>query len=82
AGYLRVVAHPWAHVSVDGQRVLTTPSARRIALRPGRHFLKFENPYYAPVQRVVRISEGETELVEATMVRDAASEDGVEGDPR
>ncbi len=67
AGYLRVVADPWAHVSVDGQRVLTTPSARRIPLRPGRHFLKFENPYYEPVQREVRVREGETVTVEASM---------------
>src|SRR5690606_17535647 len=36
AGYLRVTADPWAHVSIDGQRVLTTPSAERVALRPGR----------------------------------------------
>jgi serine/threonine-protein kinase len=69
AGFLRVVAHPWAHVSVDGQRVLTTPSARRIPLRPGRHFLKFENPYYQPVDREVRIREGETEVLDVTMSR-------------
>ncbi len=67
AGFLRVVAAPWAHVSVDGQKVLTTPSARRIPLRPGRHFLKFENPYYGSVQREVRVHEGETELVSVTM---------------
>jgi eukaryotic-like serine/threonine-protein kinase len=81
AGYLRVIAQPWAHVSIDGQRVLTTPSARRIPLRPGRHFLKFENPYYAPVQREVLIRHGATEIVEATMPPKAEEHDDREEPP-
>ena len=35
AGYLRVVVDPWAEVWIDGQNVLTTPTAQAIPLSPG-----------------------------------------------
>ena len=44
AGFLRVVADPWAHVIVDGQKVETTPFARGIPLRPGTHYVRLEHP--------------------------------------
>src|SRR5690606_9674029 len=49
-GYLRVVAEPWAHVSVDGEHVDTTPFARSIPLAPGVHYVRLEHPN-APVER-------------------------------
>ena len=67
AGYLRVVVDPWATVWIDGEEVLTTPSARLIALPPGQHFLKFRNPYYREVDREVRIVPGETQTVEVEL---------------
>lgn len=67
AGYLRVVVDPWAEVVIDGQHVATTPTAQRIALSPGRHFVKFENPYYQELQQEVRIVTGETEALEVEL---------------
>jgi eukaryotic-like serine/threonine-protein kinase len=62
-GFLKVVVDPWAEVQVDGQKVTTTPTARAIPLSPGKHYVKFSNPYYHPVTRQVRIRPQETELV-------------------
>jgi eukaryotic-like serine/threonine-protein kinase len=62
-GFLQVVVDPWAEVQVDGQKVATTPTARAIPLSPGKHYVKFTNPYYHPVTRQVRILPQETELV-------------------
>lgn len=67
AGYLRVVVDPWADVYIDGQKVVTTPTAQRIALSPGRHFVKLANPYYAEAQQEVRVREGETQALEVTL---------------
>jgi hypothetical protein len=60
AGYLKVSADPWAHVHVDGERVLTTPAARAIPLKPGRHYVKYINPYFAPVEHEILIEAGNT----------------------
>jgi len=67
AGFLRVVVDPWADVYIDGQKVVTTPTARSIALSPGRHFLKFVNPFYQEQQREVRVRTGETEVIEVVL---------------
>ncbi|MGF1466902.1 MAG: serine/threonine protein kinase [Sandaracinaceae bacterium] len=67
AGFVRFVVHPWARVSVDGREVLTTPSARRVPLRPGRHWLKLENPFYPGVDREIFIREGQTEVVDVDL---------------
>ncbi len=67
AGYLRVVAEPWAEIIVDGQSILTTPTAMPIALSPGRHFVKFRNPYSVDVDREVRIRTGATEVLDVTL---------------
>jgi len=58
AGYLTISADPWAHVEVDGQHVFTTPSARAIPLAPGRHFVKYTNPYFAAVEHEVVVETG------------------------
>jgi serine/threonine-protein kinase len=67
AGYVRFVVDPWAEVFIDGQHVLTTPSAQRIALAPGRHFLRLENPYFESVSRDIWIRENEVEVVRETL---------------
>ncbi|MCA9578539.1 MAG: serine/threonine protein kinase, partial [Myxococcales bacterium] len=68
AGAIRVVVDPWADVYVDGEQVATTPTAREIALSPGLHYLRFTNPYFAEVEREVRVRTGETEWVDVVMV--------------
>jgi serine/threonine-protein kinase len=68
AGALRFVVDPWARVEIDGQEVLTTPSAEAVALPAGRHFLRLENPFYHAVDREVWVREGETQVIEETLV--------------
>lgn len=67
AGYLRVVASPWAEVFIDGRKILTTPSARRIPLAPGRHFVKFRNPFCKDVDREVRILRGKSQVLDVEL---------------
>jgi serine/threonine-protein kinase len=67
AGYLTVSADPWAHVHVDGQHVLTTPAARAIPLKPGRHYVKYTNPYFAPIEHEVVVVAGSTVHDRATL---------------
>ncbi len=67
AGYLRIVVDPWADVYVDGQKLATTPTAQRIPLSPGVHYLKLANPYFQELQREVRIRTGETQVVEVEL---------------
>ncbi|MFO0712078.1 MAG: serine/threonine-protein kinase [Sandaracinus sp.] len=76
AGHLRFVVDPWAHVEIDGQPVLTTPSAREIALPPGDHYVRLENPYYETIDRRVTVREGETQLIEETMVERTTAAEG------
>ena len=67
AGYLTVSADPWAHVHVDGEHVLTTPAARAVPLQPGRHYVKYINPYFAPVEHEVVVESGITVHDRATL---------------
>lgn len=75
AGYLRIVASPWAEVWIDGERVDTTPFARALALAPGPHKVMLVHPE-AKVDRDVEIAEGKTAFVDVTMPL-ALSEGGV-----
>jgi serine/threonine-protein kinase len=68
AGFLRVVAEPWADVFVDGELVVTTPSAARVPLPPGTHYLKFVNPFYQEHTLSVQIRTGETNAVHVVLV--------------
>jgi serine/threonine-protein kinase len=67
AAELRVVAHPWAHVFVDGQQRETTPFARPIRVSPGTHYLRFEHPNAPAERRTVSVSAGEAVLLEVDM---------------
>lgn len=67
AAYLRVVAQPWAHVVVDGQRVDTTPFARSIPLGVGTHYVRLEHPNAPVERRTVKVLPGETVLLNISM---------------
>ncbi|MCC6647013.1 MAG: protein kinase [Polyangiaceae bacterium] len=67
AANLRVVARPWATVYVNGQLVDVTPFARPVPVRAGEHRLTFRHPSAPDERRVVRVTEGETALVEVEM---------------
>ncbi len=66
-GLLRVVAHPWAEVYVDGELVDTTPVGRPIPIAPGRHFVTFRHPSAADEQRAIKIAAGQTVFLDVTM---------------
>jgi len=80
-GYLTVSADPWAHVYVDGQRILTTPAARAIPLKSGRHYVKYSNPYFAPVEHEVIVKTGSTVHDRATLSEPITAVDAHEGSP-
>jgi serine/threonine-protein kinase len=66
-GYLRVVAEPWAHVVVDGQKLETTPFARPIPLAPGTHYVRLEHPHAPTERRTLTVVGGETILLDVVM---------------
>jgi eukaryotic-like serine/threonine-protein kinase len=76
--YLRVVAHPWANVIVDGELVDTTPFARPIPLGAGVHYVRFEHPQAPAERRTVKLSPGETLLLDVSLkVAPESSDAGV-----
>mgnify|MGYP003444600199 FL=1 len=68
AGYLRVTAEPWADVYIDGELAATTPSASRIALMPGTHYVKFVNPFYQEQTLPVQIRTAQTSSLHAALI--------------
>jgi serine/threonine-protein kinase len=81
AGSLTVSADPWAHVYVDGVHVLTTPSARVIPLRPGKHYVKYTNPYFEPVEHAINIDSGQDLHDRAELTEPAGVGQPAEGAP-
>lgn len=71
--HLRVVATPWAHVSVDGERVETTPFAHPIPLEAGVHYVRLEHPHAPTERRTIDLVPGETILLDVKMNLDAAA---------
>jgi serine/threonine-protein kinase len=67
AAELRVVAHPWAHVFVDGEQRETTPFARPIRLTPGTHYVRLEHPNAVAERRTVSLAASEAVLLEVDM---------------
>jgi serine/threonine protein kinase len=65
-GYLNLYAEPWAHVSIDGTRAGTTPLAR-FPVSAGSHRVRFENPHAKPVERVVHVEAGQTQLLDVDL---------------
>jgi hypothetical protein len=81
AGRLTVSAEPWAHVHVDGVHVVTTPAARVIPLKPGRHHVKYTNPYFMPVEHVVTIEADQDLHDHAVLAEPVAAVQDAEGAP-
>jgi eukaryotic-like serine/threonine-protein kinase len=75
-GYLRVLATPWAEVWIDGQRVDETPSARRLPLSPGTHYVTLIHPNAPVEKRTISVASGETRTIDVVMaVPDLAPKD-------
>ncbi|MEZ4230519.1 MAG: serine/threonine-protein kinase [Polyangiaceae bacterium] len=67
AGYLRVVADPWAYVIVDGEKVETTPFAEPIPLSPGTHYVRLEHPAAPTERRTITLAPGESILLDVKL---------------
>jgi serine/threonine-protein kinase len=67
SGYLRVVADPWAHVIVDGQKLETTPFAKPIPLSAGTHYVRLEHPRAPEERRTIHLIAGETIVLDVSM---------------
>lgn len=67
AGGLRVLATPWAEVSVDGQRIDVTPLAHAIPLAAGPHFVILTHPQAPAEKRAITIEAGETTTLDVAM---------------
>jgi hypothetical protein len=68
AGYIEVVADPWADIYVDGEQVATTPTSARIALPPGRHYVKYKNPFFVEQATEIFVRPGQTQHLSARLV--------------
>jgi len=66
-GFVHVHTDPWATVQVDGIAAGTTPLAAPIALRPGSHEVRAENPFFPPENTKVTVAPGETTVVQITL---------------
>lgn len=78
-GELLVVAHPWAHVFVDGQKFETTPFATPLQLGAGVHHVRLEHPSALPERREIELRPGERIVLEVSMrIEQALPDAGVE----
>ena len=68
-GYLKVLAHPWARVSVDGKERITTPHEQPLPIEVGPHTVTLENPYFETVERQVKIEKNEVVTITAVLKR-------------
>lgn len=65
-GYVRLVATPWADVSIDGRPVGQTPMAR-IEVPAGEHVVRFAHPQLGTTERVASVGPGETATVKVEL---------------
>ncbi len=61
-GYLRLVATPWANVSVDGRLVGQTPLGS-VAVPAGSHSVRFAHPERGETVREIDVVSGQTTLI-------------------
>ena len=64
---LRVLAHPWAEVHIDGKLVDVTPIGRPIEMNPGPHTIVFKHPNAATQTRNIDFVAGQTILLDIDM---------------
>ena len=76
AGYLKVVAVPWAEINVDGVHLETTPFARPLALVPGVHYVELTHPLFDTLSREVVIEPNKTLEIKETMASENPDKQG------
>jgi serine/threonine-protein kinase len=58
-GYLKVVAHPWGRILIDGEERGTTPMAAPIEVPAGDHEIRIENDYLPAWSKTMRVPANE-----------------------
>src|SRR5690349_11062615 len=53
--YIRVDAHPWARISIDGKDQGITPLGSPIELSEGTHVVRFEHDWYLPYEKTIDV---------------------------
>jgi eukaryotic-like serine/threonine-protein kinase len=66
-GHVRVLAHPWAEVSIDGEVIDTTPIGKPIAVAPGRHEVLLRHPRAPDERREIDVIAGQTVVIDVEM---------------
>ena len=61
--FIKIVAYPWAKVSIDGKYVDTTPIAGPLRLKPGEHTLSFSHSKFKSKTIKIILKPGETQLI-------------------
>ena len=74
-GFLRVLAHPWARVEVDGRIERLTPFDLPIALKPGKHTVRLTNTYCDPQEEEVHIAPKKTTTITRALRRSSPPAD-------
>jgi hypothetical protein len=62
-----VVVEPWGEVIVDGVLRAVTPTAERMPVPEGKHFVKIAHPHFPAVTREVLIEHGKTERLRVVL---------------
>jgi serine/threonine-protein kinase len=78
---LKILAHPWAEVLVDGERLDTTPIGRPVRVPPGRHELTFKHPNAPDERRTVDVGPGQRTTVDVEMEVVRIVDAGVDASP-
>jgi serine/threonine-protein kinase len=58
AGFVKVIAYPWAEVYVDDELVQTTPAGRALRLPAGEHRVRLLHPDLPEYRTILRIEPG------------------------
>ncbi len=78
---VKILAHPWAEVLVDGERLDTTPIGKPARLAPGRHELTFKHPNAPDERRTIDVAPGQRLTVEVEMEIVRIVDAGVDASP-
>jgi serine/threonine-protein kinase len=66
-GFVRVLAHPWAEIWIDGVSRDTTPVARPFELSAGRHTVVLKHPRAGDERKVIDVAPGEVQTIDVEM---------------
>ncbi len=66
-GFVKILAHPWAEIWIDGVARDTTPVARPFELSAGRHTIVLKHPRAADERRVVDVAPGQVTTIDVEM---------------